>query len=89
MAQEQQEKQEKKKKEKIIYYDDNSTIVDMTSVNKKGEKKAPPPPRVPSTAREKWNTYWNAVKSMVIPMFIALGILGVFYLLMMWIGGNL
>lgn len=82
-------KNKKEKKEKVIYYDDNSTIADMSAVNKKGEKQAPPPPRVQSTAREKWRTYWNAVKTMVLPMCVALGILGILYLLTMWIGGNL
>ena len=82
-------KEQKKKKEKVIYYDDNSTIADMSSVNKKGEKKAPPQPRIPSTARAKWDTYWNAVKTMILPMFVALGVLGILYFLMMWIGGNL
>ena len=73
----------KKKKEKIIYYDDNSTIVDMSSVNKKGQKQAPPPPRVKSTARERWNTYWNSVKMMFLPMCVVLFIIGILYFLIM------
>ena len=78
----------KKKKEKIIYYDDNSTIADMSSVNRTGKKQErPQKPR--STAKEKWNTYWAAVSKMWVPMFIVLGVLGILYLLLMWIGGNL
>ena len=79
----------KKKKEKIIYYDDNSTISDMSSVNKKGTPQPPPPPRRISTFSEKWRTYWAAVKSMLIPLCIALTVLGVLYLLLMLASGNL
>ena len=79
----------KKKKEKIIYYDDNSTIADMSSVNKKGTPKPPPPPRKISTFSEKWRTYWAAVKSMLIPMCVALTVLGTLYLLLMLLSGNL
>lgn len=82
-------KKPKKQKEKIVYYDDDSPIADMSSVNRTGEKKAPPPPKIKSTAREKWRTYWTAVKSMFAPMLIVLGVIGLLYLLMMWLGGNL
>lgn len=82
-------KKQKKQKEKIVYYDDNSPIADMSAVNKSGKRQPPPPPRVQSTAREKWNTYWGAVKRMFLPMLFVLGIIGILYLLMMWIGGNL
>ena len=75
----------KKKKEKIIYYDDNSTLADMSSVNRKGEKREAKPPRVRSTFSEKWNTYWAAVKMMVLPMCVALAVIGVLFLLLMLI----
>ncbi|MBP3433945.1 MAG: hypothetical protein J6K50_01600 [Clostridia bacterium] len=81
-------KKQKKQKEKIVYYDDNSPIADMSSVNRKGEKKAPPAPKIKSTAKEKWQTYWTAVKTMFVPMMIVLGVIGFLYLLMMWLGGN-
>jgi hypothetical protein len=71
----------KKKKEKIIYYDDNSTISDMSSVNRTGQKRTPPPPKPQSTAREKWQTYWQSVKMMFIPMCIALAVITVLFLL--------
>ena len=79
----------KKKKEKIIYYDDNSTISDMSSVNKKGTPKPPPPPRRISSFSEKWRTYWAAVKSMLVPLGVALAVLGTLYLFLMLISGNL
>lgn len=79
----------KKKKEKIIYYDDNSTIADMSRVNRKGEQRVPSPPRQVSSWREKWKTYWSAVKMMVIPMCVVLMIIGALYFLILLITGNL
>ena len=79
----------KKKKEKVRYYDDNSTVTDMSRANPTGEQQKPPPPRKKSTAKEKWSTYWHAVKMMIIPLCIALLILGALYLIFMAIGGNL
>lgn len=70
----------KKKKEKVIYYDDNSTISDMSNVTRTG-KKAPPKP--PSTAKDKWRTYFKSVKMMLGPMCIVLLILGLLYGIMM------
>ena len=82
-------KKQKKQKEKIVYYDDNSPIADMSSVNKTGKKQPPPPPRVQSTAREKWNTYWGAVKKMFMPMMFVLLVIGILYFFTMCLGGNL
>ena len=79
----------KKKKGKIIYYDDDSTIADMSSVNKKGTPKPPPTPRRISSFSDKWRTYWAAVKSMLIPLGVALAVLGTLYLLLMLVSGNL
>jgi hypothetical protein len=78
----------KNKKDKIVYYDDGSTISDMSSVNKKGQKQDPPMPRRQSTASEKWRTYWHAVKMMIVPMCLALAVIGVLYLLIMLMSGN-
>jgi len=84
-------KKKKQKKEKVVYYDDNSTISDMSNVTRIG-RKSPPPPRQQSkprsTFKEKWKTYWSAVKTMVLPMLIALFIIGLLYVLLMWISGN-
>ena len=79
----------KKKKEKVVYYDDGSTISDMSRVNDKGEKKNPPQPRRYSTFKQKWQTYLESAKSMLLPLCVALGILLVLYLFMMLITGNL
>lgn len=72
----------KKKKEKIIYYDDNSTIVDMSSVNRTGQ---PQPQKkkqyIDKPQESKWQTYWSAVRMMILPMFVVLGILAFLFLL--------
>lgn len=76
-------KNKKKNTEKVIYYDDNSTIADMSNVTGLKGKKAPqsPYPRRRSTFKEKWRTYWSAVRMMLFPLFIALLALGIVYLL--------
>ena len=86
----------KKKKEKIIYYDDNSTISDMYGVSRMDSPrtgKPRPPEKNPDLKRVseggKWGTYWASVRMMLIPLLIALGALGVLYLLVMWGTGNL
>lgn len=73
----------KKNKEKVIYYDDNSTIADMSNVTRIGQRKPNPPPvpRRRSTFKEKWRTYWSAVKMMLFPMFMVLLALGILYLI--------
>ena len=82
-------KKEKKKKEKVIYYDDNSTIADMSCVTRDGKKRPPQQPKMQSSFGEKWKTYWNAVKMMVVPMCAVLIGLIVLYLFLMLISGNL
>jgi Cu/Ag efflux pump CusA len=78
----------KKKKEKIIYYDDNSTIADMSNVTRTGKKEEPKPPKPPSSAADRWRTYWSAVGMMIKPMFFALGIIALLYVfIMLLIGG--
>lgn len=72
----------KNKKDKPIYVDDGHTIADMSAVNRKGVKQSPPPQRKRSTAREKWNTYFSAVKMMFVPMCFVLLVIGVLYLLL-------
>jgi len=81
----------KKKKEKVVYYDDNSTVADMSSVTRSGKKegaKAPQAPRA-SVGTSKWQTYWQAVKMMFVPMLFALGVIGATFLLIMAFTGNL
>lgn len=73
------EKKKKEKKEKVIYIDDGSTIADMSNVGY-GYSSKNGRPR--STAREKWRTYWEAVKMMLLPTLIISGVLVATYFLM-------
>lgn len=76
----------KEKKDKVIYYDDNSTIADMTNVTRTGlPNKKPREQKQRATFKEKWKTYWHAVKMMLWPMCFVLAVLGLLYLLMMLI----
>ena len=81
-------KKKKTPKEKVVYYDDNSTVSDMSCLDRSGRKRNGEPKRR-STFREKWKTYWQAVKRMLLPMFIVLAVLFFVYFLMMLISGNL
>ena len=75
----------KKKKEKVVYYDDNSTIADMSAVNKNGQKQPVQQQktvRPRSAFKEKWQTYWTAVKMMLVPTGVVLVIILILYLLM-------
>ena len=85
----------KKKKEKIIYYDDGMTISDMSSVNRKGQpippKKQPPKSSMhavdPRFANKtKWDTYWAAVRMMLVPTLWVLGVLSILFLSMYLLG---
>ena len=86
-----EQKQPKKKKEQIVYVDDGSTVADMSGV--KGNTPLRPAPR-PSYGKQKpqpttrmgavWQTYVQAVRSMIGPMLIFLGGMSVVFLLV-WI----
>ena len=83
----------KEKKEKVVYYDDNSTISDMSGVRgafnpilpESSKKCDNNKPKAPSRFKDKWNTYFSTVKTMLVPMFVVLGILLILYLTMMGI----
>jgi hypothetical protein len=69
----------KTKKEKIRYIDDGRTIADMSSVsagrNRWGSGTV-------STFGDIWRTYWGAVRMMLLPTLVAVGILSVAFLIM-------
>ena len=76
----------KKKKEKVTYIDDGRTIADMSAFSPKRKNSAEP--QLPSTFKDRWKTYWSVVRSMLVPMFITLGILTVlFFLSYVFLGG--
>ena len=73
----------KKKKEKVTYVDDGRTIANMSGIDAPRLSRSAFSPG--STAKEKWDTYWNAVKMMFGPMMITITALGVIYLIMWFI----
>ena len=58
------DKEKKKKKEKVVYIDDGRTIADMSGVGFGGYASDKNRPK--SSARDKWRTYWEAVKMMFV-----------------------
>ena len=70
-----------KKKEKITYVDDGRTIADMSGVK---DRRLPggDPLRPRASAKEQWNTYWNAVKMMFGPMLVVLVGLCILYMIL-------
>jgi len=82
-------KKGKKKKEKIVYVDDGSTISDMSEVGGVGrrikrsdDKKAV---RSGSTFKEKFETFFNAMKTMFFPMLKVLIAISAGFLVMLLI----
>ncbi len=69
----------KPKKEKVRYYDDGRTIADMSNVS--GPRLSSNPNKYRSTAKERWNTYWTAVKRMFVPMLVVIVGLCILYML--------
>ena len=71
----------KEKKEKVRYYDDGRTIADMSGVK---DRRLPggDPLRPRASAKEQWNTSWNAVKMMFGPMLVVLVGLCILYMIL-------
>ncbi len=69
----------KPKKEKVRYYDDGRTIADMSNVA--GPRLSSNPNKYRSTAKERWQTYWKAVKMMFVPMLVVIVAIGIIYML--------
>ena len=70
----------KEKKEKTIWVDDGSTIADMSNVS--GPRLSKKPMGSTSTAKEKWDTYWGAVKMMFGPMLVVIVAITVLYMIL-------
>lgn len=79
----------KKKKEKVKYIDDGRTIADMSALSRGRGMDANGYVRPPSTAKDKWKTYWSAVRSMLIPMFIAIGVITLLFLVAFIVFGGI
>ena len=74
-----------KKKEKITYIDDGRTLAGITG-GRLGRRN-PNAPR--SSAKEKWNTYWSAVKMMFLPMLATMGAICIIFAILWLIFGVL
>lgn len=70
----------KQKKEKTIWVDDGRTLADMSNVN--GPRLSKKLGASASTAKEKWDTYWGAVKMMFVPMLTVMVALCVIYMIL-------
>lgn len=72
----------KKKKPKTVYYDDGRSLADMSAISNRGKE----PSGIKSGWREKWRTYFESVKMMLLPMLVVLGLVcvafGILYLLL-------
>ncbi len=70
----------KPKKEKVRYYDDGRTVADMSGVSgpRLSSSRSRYTPR--ASVKERWNTYWNAVKMMFVPMLVVIVALGIIYM---------
>ena len=63
-------KDKKKKKEKVTYVDDGRTLYDMSALGgSRGMNVGK------GTWKERTRTYFTAVKQMIIPMFVTIGII--------------
>lgn len=71
----------KEKKEKVRYYDDGRTVSDMSGV-RPSPLSGGDPLRPRASAKEQWDTYWNAVKMMFGPMLVVLVGLGILYMIL-------
>ncbi len=75
------EKKEKKQKEKITYVDDGRTIADMSGVQGGASKYFKSTPSY-STGKEKWTTFFDAFRMMLLPTAVFGGALLVMFGLM-------
>lgn len=67
----------KKKKEKVTYVDDGRSLADMSAFRSKTSGTT----QGSGTARDRWNTYWGAVRMMFGPMLIVIVGLCVVYMI--------
>ena len=75
------ENKNKKKKEKIVYVDDGRTIADMSNVKGGASKYFSDTPSY-SSAKEKWTTFFDAFRMMLLPILVFGGALALLYGLM-------
>lgn len=69
----------KKRKEKITYIDDGRTLYDMSALD--GGKKRSMNINERGGCKEQFQTYIRAVRAMLLPMFVTIGIICVVFLI--------
>ena len=72
---------DKQKKEKVVYVDDGRTIADMSGVQGGASKYFKSTPSY-STGKEKWTTFFDAFRMMLLPTAVFGGALLVLFGLM-------
>ena len=70
----------KKKKSKITYVDDGRTIADMSAIG--GGRRGTMNINEKGGCKAQFQTYIAAVRSMLVPMFVTMGIITVAFLIM-------
>ena len=67
----------KKKKQKTVYIDDGRTLADMSGLGgrRSSELRTDRSGRPRASAKEQFETYKAAVKTMLVPMFITIGVI--------------
>ena len=73
------EKNTKKKKEKVVYVDDGRTIADMSNVKGGGASKLFKNTPSYSTGKEKWTTFFDAFRMMLLPTLVFGGAIALLY----------
>jgi hypothetical protein len=79
-------KKNSKKKEKIKYIDDGRTIADMSGTSRSNpllgnSSLSSPRGKSRASAKEAWQTYWAAVKTMFFPMLVVMMIITAAFLI--------
>ena len=59
----------KKKKEKVVYIDDGRTIADMSGVDRGASRFFDDTPSY-SSFKDKWLTFWDAFRMMLLPTLV-------------------
>ena len=76
------DKNKKKKKPKTVYVDDGRTIADMSALGGSRPLGSGMSKRSTGTAKERMQTYLHACKTMLMPMFVTLGIISAAFLIL-------
>ena len=72
------EKGKGKKKEKVVYIDDGRTIADMSGVDRGASRFFSDTPSY-SSFKDKWLTFWDAFRMMLLPTLVFGGALALLF----------